>query len=122
MAMTKKERAEVDALILKAETLAALRWTSPATRDVLPPKSGYTEGWDFNAHGKRVWLGWSGVTNHGTGAAPKLSERYKSASQNSRHMHSTEALALAAMRHEIELLAAADLLAIDRRIALLPNK
>jgi hypothetical protein len=34
-------------------------------------------------------------------------------------MYSTEALALAAMRHEIEQKAAADLLKIDRRIAAL---
>ena len=124
MAMTKKERAEFDALILKAETLAALRWTNPVSRDVPPPIGGgvYSEGWDFNVSGKNVWQAWSAQTCHGRGLAPKGNERYNSASQNCCHLFSTEAMAFSAMRREIEDRAAADLLGIDKKIISLSIK
>lgn len=120
MAMTKKEKAAFDALLLRAETLAALRWTGPIKRDVMPPlwaRDGYSEGWDYNAYSKEVWFGWSDCVSHGKGSAPKDGKHHYVGSQQSRRMFSTKEAALRAMRHEIELSAAADLLNIDRQIA-----
>ena len=116
MAMTKKEQKAMEALLNRAETLAALRWTAPVQRDVDVPKNGYSEGWDYNSYSKTVFRGWSSSGSHGTGPAPEVG-RYRSASQDARRLYSTEALALAAMRHEIEQRVAADLLKIDRQIA-----
>jgi hypothetical protein len=116
MAMTKKEQAKMQAVIDRAETLAALRWTNPVPRDVGIPETGYSQGWDYNAWTREAFMGWSGTVSHGTGPAPEDGKR-KSGSQQPRRMYSTEALALAAMRHEIELKTAADLLKIDRLIA-----
>ena len=118
MAMTKKEQAEMKAAIDRADTLAALRWTNLVPRDVGIPETGYSQGWDYNASTREVFIGWSSSIYHGTGPAPEPG-KYKRASQEPRRMYSTEALALAAMRHEIEQKAAADLLKIDRRIAAL---
>ena len=117
MAMTKKEQAAMQAAIDRAETLAALRWTGPVERDVGVLLQGYSEGWDYNAHSMRVWLGWSDRVAHGTGPAPTGSDRFRSGSQGSRRMFSTQAKALASMRHELEQKAAADLLTVDRQIA-----
>ena len=121
MAMTKKEQAAMQAAmraaIDRADTLAALRWTGPVERDVGVPLQGYSEGWDYNAHSICVWLGWSNSVAHGTGPAPTGSDRFRSGSQGSRRMFSTQAMALAAMRHEMEQRAAAALLKVDREIA-----
>ena len=118
MAMTKNEQAEMKAAIDRADTLAALRWTAPVRRDVDVPKDGYSEGWDYIAGKLEVFIGWSSIVSHGTGPAPQAGER-RSASQQPRRYYSTQVLALAAMRHEIEQKAAADLLKIDRQIAAL---
>ena len=126
MAMNKKEQAAMQAAIDRAELLSALRWSAPVERDVAPPDGGYSErwdinayseGWDINAYNKSVWLGWSSGVNHGTGPAPKAGGRYMGASQQCRSLYSTKALALAALRHEVEKKAAADLMNIDRQIA-----
>ena len=117
MAMTKKEQAAMQAAIDRADTLAALRWTGPVERDVSVPLKGYSEGWDYNAHSQRVWVGWSGQVAHGQGPAPKDGQRHYNGSQNSRRMFSTKARALAAMRHEMEQKAAGDLMNVDRQIA-----
>ena len=116
--MTKKEQAAMQAAIDRADTLAALRWTAPVRRDVDVPKDGYSKGWDYNAYTREVFIGWSGTVSHGTGPAPEAG-KYKSTSQQPRRYYSTQALALSAMRHEIEQKAAADLLRIDRQIAAL---
>ena len=116
MAMTKKEKAAMQAAIDRAELLAALRWTAPVERDVGIPLQGYSEGWDYNAHSQRVWQGWSDRVAHGEGKAPEAG-KYRSGSQGSRRMFSTKARALAAMRHEMEQKAAADLMKVDRQIA-----
>ena len=115
--MTKKEQAEMKAAIDRADTLAALRWTAPVRRDVDVPKDGYSEVWDYNAWTREVFLGWSSTVYHGTGSAPIAVHR--TGSQQPRRYYSTQVLALAAMRHEIEQKAAADLLKIDRQIAAL---
>ena len=114
--MTKKEKAEMQTALDRAETLAALRWTAPVQRDVGVSEDGYSEGWDYNSYKKEVFCGWSSSFSHGTGPAPEAG-RHRSASQGARHLYSTQALALAAMRHDIEQKAAADLLKIDRQIA-----
>ncbi|MFN9185114.1 MAG: hypothetical protein ACK5WG_00950 [Betaproteobacteria bacterium] len=114
--MTKKEQAAMQAAIDRAETLAALRWTWPVERDVGVPLQGHSEGWDYNANSQRVWKGWSDRVAHGEGKAPEAG-KYRSGAQGSRRMFSTEARALAAMRHEIEQRAAADLMKVDRQIA-----
>jgi hypothetical protein len=125
MAMTKKDQAEMKAAqealkvaINRADTLAALRWTAPVRRDVDVPKDGYSEGWDYNAWTRDVFIGWSTNISHGTGPAPEVG-KHRSGAQQPRRYYSTQALALAAMRHEIEQKAAADLLKIDRQIAAL---
>jgi hypothetical protein len=120
MAMTKKDQAAMQAAIDRADTLAALRWTAPVRRDVDVPKDGYSEGWDYNTYKQEIFMGWSGPVYHGSGPAPgKDGQRRVSGSHGSRRLYSTQALALAAMRHEIEQKAAADLLKIDRQIAAL---
>jgi hypothetical protein len=116
MAMTKKEQAAMQAAIDRAETLAALRWTNPVQRDVGVPKDSYSQGWDYNAWTKTVFIGWSDAVSRGTGPAPEAGA-HRSGTQGPRSYYSTEALALAAMRHEIELKTAAELLKIDRQIA-----
>jgi hypothetical protein len=118
MAMTKKEQAEMKAAIDRADTLAALRWTNPVRRNVDVPQDGYSQGWDYNAYTREVFMGWSGIVSHGKGPAPEVG-KHRSGSQQPRRYYSTQALALAAMRHEIEQKAAADLLKIDRQIAAL---
>ena len=123
MAMTKKEKAEMQAAkaemqaaINRAEALAALRWTAPVQPDLDVPENGYSEGWDYNSYSQCVFTSWSGRISHGTGPAP-TEGNYSSATKGARRLYSTKALALAAMRHDIELKAAADLLKIDRQIA-----
>lgn len=119
MAMTKKERAEMDAAIERAELLAALRWTAPIAPDVAPPRSGadgYTEGYTFNAYSRTVQYEWSSSVSHGTGTAPKEGERYRSGSQGPQWMYSTKAKALSALRHDIETDTARKLLAIDKQL------
>lgn len=118
MAMTKKEQAEMKSAIDRADTLAALRWTVPVRRDVDVPQDGYSEGWDYNAWTREVFIGLSCSFSHGTGPAPEVG-KHRSGSQRPRRYYSTQALALAAMRHYIEIKAAADLLKIDRQIAAL---
>ncbi len=114
--MTKKEQAAMQAAIDRAETLAALRWTTPVERDVGVPQQGYSEGWDYNAFSMSVWHGWSDRVSHGKGNAP-VDCRNRNGSQGSQRMYSTEARALAAMRHELEQKFAADLLSVDKQIA-----
>ena len=117
MAMNKKEQAEMKAAIDRADLLAALRWTAPVAFDVPPLKDGtYSEGWTFNTYTKTVVPGWSTSVRHGSGPAPD-GNKYCSGSQNAQWMYSTEALALAAMRHELELSAAKTLMDIDRRLS-----
>lgn len=121
MAMTKKEQAAMQAAIDRADTLAALRWTQKVLPDVPPPgpkDSGakYSAGWIFSAYSMSVEQGWSTSVSHGHGKAPEEGQ-YRLGSQGCRRLYSTQALALAAMRYEIELKTAKDLMEIDRRIA-----
>lgn len=114
MAMTKKERAEFDARLLKAETLAALRWTGEVEPDIPVPKTfGTSSGWSFNVHTRKVDATWSESAAHGYGLKR---DGNRSASQGGISMYSTKELALAALRHAVELESAAALLSIDKQI------
>jgi hypothetical protein len=117
MSMTKKERAEFDAAILRAETLAALRWTEPVERDLPAPgyRDGVSQGWDFNAHGLCAYEAWSSCVSRGTGQHAILGR--SSGSQGSRSLFSTEEKALRALRHALEQEAAARLRKVDAMLA-----
>lgn len=110
--MTKKEKAVYEAALLEAETLAALRWTAPVEPDVQPPSrfDDVTEGWTANLYTKSVNRGWSKAGSHGDGIPGRHG------SQRPEWLYSTQKRALEALRHMVELEAAKDLLAIDKRI------
>lgn len=114
MAMTKKEKAAMDAAILRAETLAALRWTGPVAFDVPAPVYGEGYKTGFSIDGNPAW---SNSVTHGSGQCPKVGDYYRIASQKSSAMFSTRLLALRALRHEEEKMAAAEILKIDIQIA-----
>lgn len=117
--MTKKERAEFGAAILKAKTLAALRWTGPVAPDLPVPKSfEKTSGWHFNDHNKSVMQMWSESIAHGYGVERN---RTISGRQGGKALYSTELLALKALRHAVECEAAAALVRIDDAIAALTD-
>jgi hypothetical protein len=119
MAMTKKEQAEFDAALDRANTLAALRWTWPVEKDV-PVPSGWAEsttGWDFNAYSVKVEQMWSEASSHGPGAM-----RAGIASQRGCELFSTRLLALRALRHAVENDSAGKLRKIDEQIELENSK
>lgn len=118
MAMTKKERAELEATRLEVALLYALRWTAieDVPRDVPVPVGGnYTEGWDFNPFMKKAYLCWSSSTAHGRGPVP--GDHNRQASQGGIALFSSRLLALRAMRHDLERHAARDLAEIDAMIS-----
>jgi hypothetical protein len=115
MAMTKKERSEFEALLLKYQTIAALRWTERVDEDVMPPSHGaafgvLSVGFCANKYALRVEPACSSSISHGIGSTTQTS------SQNPKKLFSTELLALKAMRHQIELECAAKLLKVDKMI------
>lgn len=117
MAMTKKEKAEYDAAIKRAETLAALRWSSPVEKDVpVPTYPDHTTGYGFNDYYCTVYEMWSESVSHGHGPYPGKGVA-RSASQNGRSMYSTRLLALRALRYAVECEAARKLREIDLQIA-----
>ena len=113
MAMTKKEKAEFDAAILEARTLAALRWTERVEPDVPPPDShsNLKSGFLYDAHSQEVKPACTSSVGHSFGRADKTT------TQNPRHLYSTMLRALQAMRNEVEMRAARELLRIDKMIA-----
>jgi len=114
--MTKKEKAEVDELISRVNTLAALRWTEEVKPDIPKPDSHSIEtcGWYYLTSifygGDKVETAWSSSGAHGTG--PSRSCR----SQGGISLFSTELLALKALRHSVEKECATRLYRIDRMI------
>lgn len=120
MAMTKKEQAAMKEAIDRADLLAALRWTQAVTKDVAPPRIGYSEGWSANFG--IVERAWTSNNSHGSGTAPAAGEKNRYGRRQPAWLYSTEALALAAMRHEIETQCAKKLMEIDRRIQALSEK
>ncbi|MGZ5222021.1 MAG: hypothetical protein ACXWC7_18190 [Chitinophagaceae bacterium] len=115
--MTKKEKEVFDAAILRAETLAALRWTMPDKPDIPIPKDGMTTGWLYSLVSRKVYEAWSHSKFHGDMPYMPKYEQYK----NGAALYSTKARALAALRHAMEEQAASDLLAVDKRIGLTLN-
>lgn len=92
MAMTKKEKAEFDAAIYRAELFGALRWTSDVKEDVHPPGfSQYREfstGWHYKQHGFIVEKQWSSMVAHGSVSEP--AGKYASARQNGKSLFSSK--------------------------------
>lgn len=112
MAMTKKEKAEFEAAIKRANTLSALRWTDPVEKDLPRPDRGSTSGWDYNAYSVRVYQAWSEPVSHGDGPA----RNGYSGSQGGIALFSTKLLALKALRHAVECDSAEKLRKIDEMI------
>jgi hypothetical protein len=115
MAMTKKEKAEFDAAIYRAQLIAALLWTAAVEPDVNVPERGFSEGWLFNPYTMEVWESWSDQTGFGRGPAPIEGNRY-GGTQGSRKLYSSKKRAFMALRHAVEKEAAAKLLKIDKLI------
>jgi hypothetical protein len=114
MAMTKAEKAEMQALRDRLALVSALRWTEAVAPDVPVPAYGEpaTSGWAHNPHAMRVDQMWSESQAHGWGAA----RGRDTASQRGRALYSTRLLALRAMRHAVELDCAARLAQVDKMI------
>lgn len=119
MAMTKKEQAEVAALRQELAIARAFTRTVKVLPDVAPPgcfwegKARYSVGYLYSGYGG-VEKAWSTSVTHGRG---EVKTDGRSGSQNSCHLFSTPALALKAMRWEVEEKAAKELAKIDAMIA-----
>ncbi|MEI6709301.1 MAG: hypothetical protein WCK96_19455 [Methylococcales bacterium] len=111
MAMTKKEKEAFDEAILRAETLAALRWTTLINPDIPIPKKDKTTGWLYDVYSKKVYEAWSRSNEHG--AMPYYPDN---GTKRGAALYSTKSLALAAMRCAIEMQSAQELLDVDKLI------
>lgn len=118
MGLTKAQIAERKAAAakqLKLDQLAAFRLTEECKPDVPPPSGGYQDisrGWAYNSYSKTIRESWSTYMTHGD----FYNGERISGSQGSRWLYSSRERALKAMRHEVELQAAADLHKIDQLI------
>jgi hypothetical protein len=121
MAMTKAERAEVQAL----RERAALGWSSEPEpeRMPLPPHPEYANGWSVNEHTERVCRAWTGSNVHGIGrhlpmvdGVPSYDWKNTSGSQNGRRLYATEADALVALRIALSRKFAKALAVVDAEI------
>lgn len=113
MAMSKKERAEMEELRQRLSTIAALRWTEPVEPDVPVPdwKTGNELSKGFLPCGSdRVEVACSSSCYHAIGRNDKTN------SQQARWLYSTRLLALRALRHRVELESAHKLARIDAQI------
>lgn len=114
MPMTKKERAEYDAAIHRAELLAALRWTEEVLPDVPPPDESAPRGTE--THGFTIYAS--------SNIAPMKSSAFDHSNESDTEfryrdpiaLFSTKLLALKAHRHAVTKESAEKLLAIDDRI------
>ena len=98
MAMTKKERAEMDDLRRQlAETKALLPWTADMPAKVPAPRAGRYNGWDMNAYSETVFEAWSECVSHGSGHLPP-GPRKVSGSQNGKQLFASRLDALIALR------------------------
>jgi hypothetical protein len=119
MAMTKKEKQLFDDALENAKIAKALRWTdNNPDKDLLKPDynsgfNSFTSGWDYNTNGytPNVYQAWSESSSHGTGI-----KRDGYGNQNGIDLYSTKLLALKALRAEMELKFAKELLKIDEQI------
>lgn len=116
MAMTKKEKAEFEAMAKELRVQSALRWTEKIAPDLPIPSSGCTQGWAINSYDGIVREAWSQNIRHGNGLCEPDNWR-QSASQNGVPLFSTKLLALKAVRHEMEKEFAKKLAAVDEAIA-----
>ncbi len=124
MAMTKKEAADFAALKLELEEARALGFSGYAPPVMLPPPNDpgvHHNGWIFQAYdGGKVIKAWSGYDKHG------ISGHYNktdiSASRDAIPLYATERDAMIALRLHKERSFAAQLAALDRRIAALGEK
>jgi hypothetical protein len=113
MAMTKKEKEQLDDAVKQVQIVSALHWTRKVTKDVpIPQGDEMTTGFDFNIHTRTVNQYYSfshrhGRGQHGTGSI---------GSQNGLALYSTKTLALKAMRFEMEQEFARQLLSVDTEI------
>ncbi len=113
MAMSKKERAEVDALIDTLRIQSALRWSSPVEPDIAPPTNGgLVNGYlpigmlsDYPAVSDACTSSISHGLTHG-----------KTSTQRPKHLYSTRMLALLALRHMVEKECANRLARVDLAI------
>lgn len=118
MAMTKKERAEMDALRDALRLERAKRFTEAVAPDVPPPASGskydaLTTGFAPIGYGSdwpRVEAGCSSVAFHSIGRNDKTD------SQKPCSLYSTRELALKALRHKVEQRFLRLLVEIDKQI------
>ena len=98
MAMTKKERAEMDDLRRQlAETKALLPWTADMPAKVPVPREGRYNGWDMNAYSGQVFEAWSEFVSHGT-EHPPPGPRRVSGSKNGKQLFASRLDALIALR------------------------
>lgn len=119
MAMNKKEQAELEQAKRDAALAKALRWTDakPEKDVVIPERGRHTTGWDYyctsySGVSGRIYQKWSENGRHGDGDG---TERING-SQNGIALYSTKILALKALRAEMELACANELLKIDQQI------
>lgn len=116
MSMTKKEQAAFQALLIRAETVAALRWTDSVDRDLPAPEpcsGALIQGWDFNVYTGLTYEAWSTSIANGSG---RYGDRGMSGSRGKLSLFSSEFIALRALRHRTEQEAAKKLMEIDRKI------
>lgn len=124
MAMNKKERGELEEARHDADYLPklakALRWTDAKPEMDLPkPANGHTTGWSYffssggytGIHGGIIQK-WSQCSRHGNGDGTNLEH----GDPNGIALYSTKLLALKALRAEMELAYANELLKIDQQI------
>ena len=103
MAMNKKEQAFVESLQL----MIALRFTCPVEPDIdIPKVGGLVSGFTFNSHSKRVTESCSSIHSHSTC-------NDETRSKGPIRQYSTKLLAYKAMRYEVEVRCAKQLLFID---------
>ena len=121
MAMTKREQAELEALLQRFAEAKALRWLGVPEPARMPlPEKGYVNGWTFNTYDSGVNTAWTGSNSHSrSGHRTDDGQGYRrniSASQGGLPLYATELDALIALRLATERECARKLAALDRRI------
>lgn len=112
MAMTKKEKTELERLQRELREAKALRFTDLVKPDVAPPErfaDPLSIGYVYSVHAQRVEKACSSSIFHGYGWE-------KTNSQQPIWLYSTQKLALRALRAELERQYAKDLAEIDLKI------
>lgn len=116
MAMTKKEREEMEALKKELRLAKALRWTEKIEPDVEPPSVNYmndldlAKGWLFNSYSGSIVKACSSSVSHNYGSDDGTT------SKGARRLYSTKLRAMRALRNAVERECARKLAEIDRYI------